>query len=216
MITELHPFKPFIPHRAKMLVVGTFPPLAQYHDFKFYYPNSTGNRFWVIVEYVFDHKFQYWKGDLAVNERKFFLIKKRIAITDMIDKCLRSNSNSSDKNLCNIKFRNVYKLLKDQSRIQKVILTSRTYGSSEQIHKKHLSKPRNNSALELFNENLRENGIIIESLRKMYNGVIEGEFKLTNRIIKIFVPYTPVAKWFNIAKVKVNNMYKYSFNSHIL
>lgn len=81
------------------------------------------------------------------------------------------------------------------------------------MHKKHLSKSRNNSALELFNENLRERGIIIENLCKRNNGVIECEFKLINRIIKVFVPYTPVARWFNINKIKVNNMYKYSFNS---
>ena len=210
---EIHPFEPFIPQRARTLIVGTFPPLMQYHDFKFYYPNSTGNRFWVIMEYVFDHKFQYWKGDLAVKERKILFNKKHVAITDIIDKCIRSDGNSSDKNLCKIELRNVYELLKNRSEIRKVILTSGTYGNSEQMHKKHLSKSRNNSALELFNENLRERGIIIENLCKRNNGVIECEFKLINRIIKVFVPYTPVARWFNINKIKVNNMYKYSFNS---
>ncbi|GMO64890.1 MAG: hypothetical protein Nk1A_1720 [Endomicrobiia bacterium] len=213
MIMEIHPFEPFVPQGARTLIVGTFPHLVQYHDFKFYYPNSTGNRFWVILEYVFNHKFQYWKRDLAVRERENLFNKKHIAITDMINKCIRRDGNSSDKNLCRIEFRDVYELLKNQSEIRKVILTSRTYGNIEQIHQKHLSKSRNNSALELFNENLRERGIIIESLHKGDNGIIEGEFKLINRIIKIFVSYTPVAKWFNIDKIKVNSMYKYSFNS---
>ena len=134
---EIHPFEPFIPQRARTLIVGIFPPLMQYHDFKFYYPNSTGNRFWVIMEYVFDHKFQYWKGDLAVKERKILFNKKHVAITDIIDKCIRSDGNSSDKNLCKIELRNVYELLKNRSEIRKVILTSRTYGNSEQMHKKH-------------------------------------------------------------------------------
>ena len=82
------------------------------------------------------------------------------------------------------------------------------------MHKKHLSKSRNNSTLELFNENLRERGVIIENLCKRNNGVIECESKkLINRTIKIFVPYIAVARWFNINKIKANNMYKYSFNS---
>jgi len=210
---EIHPFEPFIPQEATMLVLGTFPPIERCRDFKFYYPNNVGNRFWVIIEYVFNHKFQYWKENLAVEERKALLDKKHIAITDMVDKCVRSESNSSDKNLCEIEFRNICKLLRSRPKIRKIILTSRTEGNSEQIHKKHLSKSRNNSALELFNEHLRENGIIIENLQRENNGIIKGNFKLSERIIKVFVPYTPVARWYNIDKARINNMYKYSFNA---
>jgi hypothetical protein len=43
----------------------------------------------------------------------------------MIEKCTRTNVNSSDKNLGEIRFCNVYKLLKDQIAIQKVMLTRR-------------------------------------------------------------------------------------------
>jgi hypoxanthine-DNA glycosylase len=213
MLVEMHPFEPFVPQKAIMLILGTFPPVAQYRDFRFYYPDNARNRFWIIIEYVFDYKFQYWRGDLAVEERKALFDKKHIAITDIIGKCIRSEGNSSDKNLCKIEFRDVCKLLKNQSEIQKIILTSRTDGNSEQMHKKHLSRSRNNSALELFNEHLIENGIVIKNLHKKDNGIIEGEFKLADRIIKIFVPYTPVARWYNIDKTKINNMYKYSFNA---
>ncbi|MDR3275282.1 MAG: hypothetical protein LBS81_04870 [Endomicrobium sp.] len=211
-MSEIHPFAHFVPQGATILVVGTFPPVVQSRDFKFYYPNNTGNRFWAIIEYVFNYKFQNWKGDAAVEERKSLLKKKHIAITDMIEKCMRTENNSSDKNLAEIEFRNIYKLLKDYYTIQKIILTSRTYGDSEQIHKKHLSKSRNNSALELLNEHLREHGIIIRNLHKGENGLIKGEFKLaTNRIIKIFVPYTPVTKWYNIQRNRINDMYRESF-----
>ncbi|MDR0800128.1 MAG: hypothetical protein LBN01_01165 [Endomicrobium sp.] len=210
---EIHPFKPFVPKRASTLIVGTFPPVAQYRDFEFYYPNNTGNRFWIIMEYVFNHKFQYWKDDAAVEERKALCERKHIAITDMIEKCIRTEGNSSDKNLDEIEFRNVHKLLKDCSTIQKVILTSRTDGDSGQIHKKHLRKSRSNSALELLNEHLRENGIIIRNLHKRDNGLIKGEFVLDDRKIRLFVPYTPVARWYNSQKRKVNDMYKDSFDA---
>lgn len=212
-MSAIHPFKPFVPQGATTLIIGTFPPLAQYQDFKFYYPNNTGNRFWIIMEYVFNHKFQYWKDDVAAEERKALLEREHIAITDMIEKCIRTNGNSSDKNLSEIEFRNVYKLLKDRPAIQKVILTSRTDGDSERIHKKHLGKSRNNSALELLNEHLMENEITIRNLHKEDNGLIKGEFELNNKIIRIFVPYTPSARWYNSHKGKVNDMYKDSFDA---
>jgi len=209
MLLETHPFESFVPQGAKILILGTFPPEARYRNFKFYYPNSVGNRFWRIMEYVFSCKFLYWEGDAAVEERKALFEKERIGLTDMVEKCVRSGSNSSDKNLSKIEFRNVYELLKNNSTIQKIILTSRTDGSSEQIHRRHLSKSRNNSALELLNEHLMENGIIIQNLRRQED-IIRGEFELDNRIIKIFIPYTPVARWYNNHKSKVNYMYKCS------
>ncbi|MCA6079292.1 MAG: hypothetical protein LE169_00115 [Endomicrobium sp.] len=213
IVLEIHPFKPFVPKGASALIVGTFPPVAQYRDFEFYYPNNMGNRFWIIMEYVFNHKFRYWKGGAAIEERKALCEREHIAITDMIEKCIRTEGNSSDKNLDKIEFRNAHKLLKDCSTIQKVILTSRADGNSEQIHKKHLSRSRDNSALELLNEHLRENGIIIRNLHKRESGLIEGEFRLVDRKMRIFVPYTPVARWYNSQKRKVNDMYKDSFDA---
>jgi G:T/U-mismatch repair DNA glycosylase len=97
------------------------------------------------MEYVFNHKFQYWKDESAAKERKALFERKHVAIIDMIEKCIRTNGDSSDKNLSEIEFRNVYKLLKDRPAIQKVILTSKTDGDSGQIHKKHLGKVRNNA-----------------------------------------------------------------------
>jgi hypoxanthine-DNA glycosylase len=210
---ESHPFDHFVPQGATTLIIGTFPPVKKDRNFKFYYPNNRGNRFWTIMEHVFNYKFRYWKDDAAVEERKHLFEKRHIAITDMIETCIRAKNNSSDKNLSKIKFRNVYKLLKEYPTIQKIILTSRTNGDSQQIHKNHLSKSRNSSALELLNEHLRNNKITIQNLHKENTGLIKGKFKLNNRIIKIFVPYTPVARWYNCYKEKVNDMYKNSLNT---
>ncbi|MDR3253868.1 MAG: hypothetical protein LBT07_02755, partial [Endomicrobium sp.] len=129
---EIHPFEHFVPQGAATLFIGTFPPVIQSRYFKFYYPNNSMNRFWIIMEYIFNCKFKYWKGDEAIKERKKLLEKKHIAVTDMIEKCIRINGNSSDKNLDKIEFRNIYKLLKNNSAIRKVILTSRTDGNSEE------------------------------------------------------------------------------------
>jgi G:T/U-mismatch repair DNA glycosylase len=146
------------------------------------------------MEYGFNYKLKYWKGNIAVNERQSLFDKNHIALTDMIEKCTRFKNNSSDKNLDKIEFRNVYKLLKENPTIRKIILTSRIDGNSEQIHKKHLSKSKTNSALELLNEHLRNHKIFIQNLHKESNGLIKGNFKLDNKMINIFVPYTPTAR----------------------
>ena len=44
---ELHPFEPFLPKGAKLLMLGTFPPSEKRWCMKFYYPNFT-NDMWKI------------------------------------------------------------------------------------------------------------------------------------------------------------------------
>jgi uncharacterized protein YpiB (UPF0302 family) len=71
------------------------------------------------------------------KKESFCFKKERIATTDMIKKCIRINGNSSDKNSSEIKFRNVYKSLKDRLAIQKVILTVTLMETTGKYIKKH-------------------------------------------------------------------------------
>ena len=43
MQTESHPFEPFLPKNARLLMLGTFPPAEKRWSMKFYYPNFTDN-----------------------------------------------------------------------------------------------------------------------------------------------------------------------------
>ena len=49
---ESHPWQPFIPDGAKVLIMGTFPPQAKRWSMDFYYPNRT-NDFWKICGLLF-------------------------------------------------------------------------------------------------------------------------------------------------------------------
>ena len=49
---ESHPWPPFIPEGAKVLIMGTFPPQAKRWSMDFYYPNRT-NDFWKICGLLF-------------------------------------------------------------------------------------------------------------------------------------------------------------------
>ena len=51
IIIEEHPWEPFIPDGAKVLIMGTFPPGAHRWSMDFYYPNPT-NDFWRIMSHV--------------------------------------------------------------------------------------------------------------------------------------------------------------------
>ena len=44
---ENHPFEPFMPGNAKVLMLGSFPPPERRWSMRFYYPNRT-NDMWRI------------------------------------------------------------------------------------------------------------------------------------------------------------------------
>ncbi|MDE5997984.1 MAG: uracil-DNA glycosylase family protein, partial [Muribaculaceae bacterium] len=52
MIIETHPFPPFLPKGAKVLMMGTFPPGEHRWSMNFYYPNPI-NDYWRICGMLF-------------------------------------------------------------------------------------------------------------------------------------------------------------------
>ena len=49
---EWHPFEPFLPKNAKVLMLGSFPPQAKRWSMKFYYPSFI-NDMWRILGLIF-------------------------------------------------------------------------------------------------------------------------------------------------------------------
>lgn len=97
---ETHPWPPFVPDGAKILIMGTFPPQPKRWSMDFYYPNRT-NDFWPMMGLIF-------YGDryaLSLPDRKMFdldaikrlLTEKRIALNDTGRKVRRLMGNASDK-----------------------------------------------------------------------------------------------------------------------
>lgn len=98
--TECHPWAPFIPDGAKVLILGTFPPQRKRWSMEFYYPNRA-NDFWPIMGHIFlgDRDALYLPGrkqfDLAAIKR--LLTDKGIALHDTASKIRRLQGNASDK-----------------------------------------------------------------------------------------------------------------------
>lgn len=100
MRIESHPFQPFLPEGAKVLLLGSFPPQPRRWSMEFYYPNFN-NDFWRILGLIFF-------GDKAhfilPGEKKFdlgkieaFCSEKGIALYDTACKVVRLKDNASDK-----------------------------------------------------------------------------------------------------------------------
>lgn len=97
---EYHPFEPFLPPEAKVLMLGTFPPQPVRWAMEFYYPNPT-NDMWRIQGLLFyGDKNHFWRE----SERRFdldalqrFLTERGIALYDTARAVRRLKNNASDK-----------------------------------------------------------------------------------------------------------------------
>ena len=97
---ELHPFEPFLPARAKLLMLGSFPPQPKRWCMDFYYPNFT-NDMWRIMGLIY---FQDKNHFVIPSQKKFdkallisFLSEQGIALYDTATAVRRLQDNASDK-----------------------------------------------------------------------------------------------------------------------
>ncbi|MBQ7631468.1 MAG: uracil-DNA glycosylase family protein [Paludibacteraceae bacterium] len=98
---ERHPLQPFLPERAKVLMLGSFPPPKERWCMDFFYPNPQ-NDMWRIMGQIFygdkqyfctpDNKFRY---EAVVS----FCKEKGIAIFDTAQAVHRLKGNASDEYL---------------------------------------------------------------------------------------------------------------------
>lgn len=97
---ETHPWEPFIPKNAKVLIMGTFPPGSHRWSMDFYYPNRT-NDFWYAMGLIFfgnrDALLIPGEKRFDLNAIKHLLSEKGIALNDTARKVRRLKGNASDK-----------------------------------------------------------------------------------------------------------------------
>lgn len=97
---ETHPWEPFIPEGAKILIMGTFPPQSKRWAMDFYYPNRT-NDFWPMMALIFfgnrDALRLPGSKDFDLEAIKALLTEKHIALNDTGFRVRRLMGNASDK-----------------------------------------------------------------------------------------------------------------------
>lgn len=101
-IIENHPFVPFLPKQAKLLMLGTFPPAEKRWCMHFYYPNFINDMWRIFGICFFDDKSHF----VLESEKRFdleriipFLEEKGIALYDTATRIRRTKDNASDKDL---------------------------------------------------------------------------------------------------------------------
>lgn len=97
---ETHPFPPYIPEEARILIMGTFPPQPKRWAMNFYYPNRT-NDFWFMMGLIFfgdkDALYDRDNKEFRLDKIKGLLNEKGIALNDTGFRIRRLTGNASDK-----------------------------------------------------------------------------------------------------------------------
>lgn len=97
---ETHPFPPYLPVDAKVLIMGTFPPQPKRWSMEFYYPNRT-NDFWFVMGLIFfNDRYALYDREtknFRLEKIKGMLEDKGIALSDTGYRIRRLAGNASDK-----------------------------------------------------------------------------------------------------------------------
>ena len=101
---EKHPLQPFLPERARILMLGSFPPKKERWSMEFFYPNWI-NDMWRIMGLVFFDDKEYFTADEDGHKVKRFDMDKcvgfaserGIAMFDTACEVRRLKDNASDK-----------------------------------------------------------------------------------------------------------------------
>ena len=123
---EQHPFEPFLPANAKVLMLGSFPPQPKRWSIEFYYPNFI-NDMWRIVGLVFFNDKNRFV-DVAAKKFKLddivhFCTETGIAMYDTATAVRRLKDNASDKFLEVVTTTDIPVLLKKIPQCQAIVTT---------------------------------------------------------------------------------------------
>lgn len=126
MEIEKHPLEPFLPAKAKLLMLGSFPPQKKRWSMEFYYPNLNNDMWRIFGILLFDDK------DYFLNETRKafcreriidFLNEKGIALFDTASSIRRLQDNASDKFLEVVEATDVTALLRQLPECKAIVTT---------------------------------------------------------------------------------------------
>lgn len=147
---ESHPFKPWLPKHAKILMLGTFPPAPKRWCMPWYYPNFT-NDMWRILGLIFKRdKFAFVdqiNKTYRLNSIKEMLLEQGIAIFDTAQRIRRTKGTASDKDLEIVEPTNFNKILHSLPQCKAIITAGQVatdiISQHYNINAKHLKMGEN-------------------------------------------------------------------------
>ena len=101
-MVEIHPFEPWLPGNAKLLMLGTFPPSEKRWCMPWYYPNFQNDMWRIFGIIYFGDKLHFVDVEnktYRLDAIKDFLKEKGVAIYDTAQQVIRTKNTASDKDL---------------------------------------------------------------------------------------------------------------------
>ena len=102
MDVETHPFLPFLPANARLLMLGTFPPAPRRWCMDWYYPNFTNDMWRIFGVCFFGNKAHFVDKDhhtFYLDKLQTFLANLGVGVYDVAVRVCRTKGTASDKDL---------------------------------------------------------------------------------------------------------------------
>ena len=119
-----HPFPPLYDENSRVLILGSFPSVKSREQMFFY--GHPQNRFWRVLAGVFSCAVPQ-----TIEEKRRFLLSKRIALWDVIASC--EITGSSDSSIKNVVANDLRQIL-EAADIRKIYVNGKT---AEKYYKKY-------------------------------------------------------------------------------
>ncbi len=146
MFKHTHPYKPFLFEEATKLIVGTLPPPRfttgdlKPDDVDFCYGSRNG-QLWPILDEIFKLDLTYETTDFATQQRKDFLLQRKIGVCDIVASAERLKIDASDLGMQNIKMRNLIGYLKEYKNVDTLLFTGgNSKNGPEYFFRRHLKE----------------------------------------------------------------------------
>lgn len=128
---ETHPFGSFVPQNPRFLFLGTFTAKVDDPSYDWFF-TSKRNQFWIIMTEVYGIKLT------NKQEKENLFANLKMAITDVILQCERSQNSNADNNLINLVFniKTINKIILE-NKIETIFFSSRM---AEKLFKKNFKE----------------------------------------------------------------------------
>lgn len=141
-----HPYEPFLFDEATKLIVGTLPPPRfttgelKVGDVNFCYGSRDG-QLWPILDRSFGLNLKFETTIEAIEQRKQFLIARKIGICDIVQSAERTKVDASDIGMQNIKLRNLIFYLHEYPNVKTLLFTGgNSKNGPEYFFRQHLKQ----------------------------------------------------------------------------
>ena len=164
---EYHPLRPFLPERAKVLFLGSFPPQRKRWCMDFYYPNFINDHWRIEGEVFFGDKNHFVDTEhkrFKIDEIVAFCQEKGLAFYDTSTAVRRLQDNASDKFLEVVEPTDIRALVAQLPHLRAIVTTGEKATETICASLGIAEVPKVNTSVEIANPNsmnLTNGGVLL-------------------------------------------------------